>query len=133
MYCQWRHAANHILRVRAVPARNYLSDQDLRRGTHLALRPGMAFRVWNTTQESATVVAFEGHLDEEAMAAIERALSEARRMDTAAHLRLTRGTTAERAVVARLAAYDPGQLQVESPFLRAWIDEWRDTRKDEAR
>jgi hypothetical protein len=93
----------------------------------------MAFRVWSTNQDSFVVVACEGHLDDDAMTAVERALHEARRIDTGALLRLTRGTTAERNAVARLAGYDPGLLQVDSPFLRAWIAEWRNTRKDESR
>jgi hypothetical protein len=91
----------------------------------------MAFRIWTTNQSSQTVVACEGHLDDEAMASIERTLAEARRVDADTHLRLTRGTTADRAVVARLARYAPDQLQVDSPFLRLWIDEWRDTQKDD--
>ncbi len=93
----------------------------------------MAFRVWSTNQDSLVVIACEGHLDDEAMAAVERALQEARRTDAAAHLRLTRGTTAERGVIGRLAGYDPAKLLVESPFLRAWIEEWRNTRKDETK
>jgi hypothetical protein len=93
----------------------------------------MAFRVWSTNQNSLIVIACEGHLNDEAMAAVERALQEARRTDAAAHLRLTRDTTAERGVIGRLAGYKPEQLQVDSPFLRAWIEEWRNTRKDETR
>ena len=100
-------------------------------GTHLACSRCMAFRIWTTNQSSQTVVACEGHLDDEAMASIERTLAEARRVDADTHLRLTRGTTADRAVVARLARYAPDQLQVDSPFLRLWIDEWRDTQKDD--
>ena len=98
-------------------------------GTGLASGPRMAFRIWITNQSSQTLVTCEGHLDDEAMASLERTLTDARRADADTHLRLTRGTTADRAVVARLARYAPDQLQVDSPFLRSWIDEWRETQK----
>jgi hypothetical protein len=70
----------------------------------------------------------EGHLDTEAVGAIERGWAAADAAGLDVVIRVCRGATADRPVVARLAQYPGERLEVESPFLRAWLDELRAAR-----
>jgi hypothetical protein len=85
----------------------------------------MAFRVWTVIDDSRTVVVCEGHLDAEAMTAIEHACESARSRGVTATIRVSRGTTVDHSIVSRLALYPADQIQAESPFLRSWIEESR--------
>ncbi len=69
----------------------------------------------------------EGHLDAEAIAAIQRAVAAVEAACQHAVIRVCRGATADRSVVARLAGYAAERLEVESPFLRSWLEEVRGT------
>ena len=71
------------------------------------------------------LVVCEGHLDAEAVTAIQHAQQAARGAGLQAVIRVCRGATADRPVVALLAGYPVEQLEVESPFLRSWLDELR--------
>lgn len=94
-------------------------------GTDIAQRPGMSFRVVTTATGTQIFIVCEGHLDAEAIAAIERALATAEAAGQRAVIRVCRGATADRPVVARLAGYPVQCLEVESPFLRSWLEELR--------
>ncbi len=88
----------------------------------------MSFRVEITSRGTQIFIVCEGHLDAEAMAAIERGWTAARCGGARAVIRLCRGATADRAVVAHLAHYPGDRLEVESPFLRSWLEELRASR-----
>ena len=88
----------------------------------------MTFRVETTTRAPRTFIVCEGHLDTEAVAAIDRRWAAAKASGLDAVIRVRRGVTADRPVVARLAAYPVERLEVESPFLRSWLEEVRATR-----
>lgn len=88
----------------------------------------MTFRVETTTRAPRTFIVCEGHLDGEAVAAIERRWAAADAAGLDAMIKVRRGVTADRSVVARLAAYPVERLEVESPFLRSWLEEVRATR-----
>jgi hypothetical protein len=88
----------------------------------------MAFRVETTTRAPRVFIVCEGHLDVEALAAIERGWAAANVAGLDAVIRVRRGVTADRSVVARLAGYPGERLEVESPFLRSWLEEVRATR-----
>jgi len=85
----------------------------------------MAFRVETATRAPHLEIVCQGHLDAEAVAAIERgwAVAEAAGLDPV--VRVCRGTTADRLAVTRLGAYPAERLEVESPFLRSWLEEAR--------
>jgi hypothetical protein len=91
----------------------------------LAFAAGMAFRVWTVVDAARTVVVCEGHLDADALTAIEHAWQSARSRGGDASIRVSRGTTVDHAVVERLARYAVDEIDAESPFLRSWIDEFR--------
>jgi hypothetical protein len=88
----------------------------------------MAFRVETTTRAPQVFIVCEGHLDAEAAAAIERGCAAASAAGLDAVIRVRRGVTADRPVVARLAAYPVERLEVESPFLRSWLERVRASR-----
>ncbi len=94
-------------------------------GTDLAHRSGMSFRVETTSHGIRIVIVCEGHLDAAAIAAIEHALAVAEAAGQRALIKVCRGATADRPVVARLAGYPVERLEVESPFLRSWLEEVR--------
>ena len=85
----------------------------------------MTFRVETTTGAPRVFIACEGHLDAEAVAAIERGWAAAQAAGLHAVIKVCRGATADRPVVARLAGYPVERLEVESPFLRSWLEELR--------
>ncbi len=85
----------------------------------------MAFRVETATRARHLEIICQGHLDAEAVAAIERGWAVAAATGLDPVIRLCRGTTADRPAVTRLAAYPVERLEVESPFLRAWLEEVR--------
>ncbi len=88
----------------------------------------MSFRVESLTNGTRTLMRCEGYLDAEAMASIEREWAAAQARGGDAVIRVCRGATADRAVLARLAAYPADRLEVESPFLRAWLNDLRASR-----
>ncbi len=92
----------------------------------------MTFRVETTAGTPQVLIVCQGHLDAEALAAIERGWAAAQAAGLKAVIRVCRGATADRPVVARLAGYADESLEVESPFLRSWLDELRATRAREA-
>jgi len=92
----------------------------------------MTFRVDTKARGPQVLIACEGHLDAEALDAIEHGWSAAEAAGRRAVIRVCRGATADRSVVARLACYAVERLEVESPFLRSWLEELRATRAREA-
>ncbi len=92
----------------------------------------MAFKVETTKGHPHFLIACQGHLDSEAMAAVERELAAAEAAGLRAVIRVCRGASADRTVVARLAGYPVERLEVESPFLRSWLEELRATCAQEA-
>jgi hypothetical protein len=88
----------------------------------------MAFRIETTTRALRTFIVCEGHLDAEAVAAIERGWEAANVAGQDAVITVRRGATADRLAVARLAAFPAERLEVESPFLRLWLEEVRAAR-----
>ena len=88
----------------------------------------MTFRVETTTAEPEVLIVCQGHLDADAAAAIECGWAAAGAAGLHATIRVCRGATADRLVVARLAGYPVERLEVESPFLRSWLEELRATR-----
>jgi hypothetical protein len=88
----------------------------------------MMFRVETTTRAPRTLIVCEGHLDTEAVAVIERRWAAANAAGLDAVIRVRPGVTADRRAVARLAAFPVERLEVESPFLRSWLEEVRATR-----
>ncbi len=88
----------------------------------------MSFRVEIMRREPGLLIVCEGHLDVEAFAAIQDALEAAGEAGLQAVVKVCRGATADRPVVARLAGYPLERLEVESPFLRSWLEELRATR-----
>ena len=88
----------------------------------------MTFRVETTTRAPRTFIVCEGHLDAEAVAAIERRFAAANGAGLDAVISVRRGVTADRLVVARLAALPAERLEVESPFLRSWLEAVRAAR-----
>ncbi len=97
-------------------------------GTDLAHRPGMSFRVETTSCGTRVLIVCEGHLDAEAIAAIQRAVAAVEAAGQVVVIRVCRGATADRPVVACLATYAVDRLEVESPFLRSWLEEARGAR-----
>ncbi len=93
----------------------------------------MAFKVETTKGHPQVLIACQGHLDTEAMAAIERELAAVEAAGVRAVIRVCRGASADRSVVARLAGYPVERLEVESPFLRSWLEELRTTGAQEAK
>ncbi len=91
----------------------------------LAQQSGMSFRVDTTSCGPRLMVVCEGHLDAEAIAAIARAVATAETSGKNTVIRVCRGATADRPVVAQLAGYPIERLEVESPFLRSWLEELR--------
>ncbi len=94
----------------------------------LAKAPGMSFRVEITSCGTRICVVCEGHLDAEAMGAIERGWTNAQAGGARPFIRVCRGATADRTVVAHLAGYPGDRLEVESPFLRSWLEDLRASR-----
>ncbi len=92
----------------------------------------MSFRVETTTHGSRVLIVCEGHLDADAMLAIERARAAAEAAGLQVLIRLCRSATADRAVVAHLATVPGEWLEVESPFLRSWLEEVRNSRGAES-
>jgi hypothetical protein len=62
------------------------------------------------------------------MAAIEHGWTVAEAAGLQAVIRLCTGATADRPVVARLSEYPGESLEVESPFLRSWLENVRGRR-----
>jgi len=85
----------------------------------------MTFRVDTTSCGPQVLIVCEGHLDAEAIAAVERGWAAAEAAGLRAVIRVCRGATADRPVVVRLAGYPGERLEVESPFLRSWLEELR--------
>jgi hypothetical protein len=85
----------------------------------------MAFRVETTTRAPQVHIVCQGHLDAEAVTAIERAWAVAVAAGLDPVIRVCRGVTVDRPAVARLAAYPVERLELESPFLRSWLEEVR--------
>ncbi len=89
----------------------------------------MSFRVETVRRDLQVLVICEGHLDAEAITAIQHALEAARGAGLQAVIRVRRDATADRTVVARLAGYPVERLEVESPFLRSWLEALRAARE----
>ncbi len=98
--------------------------RSLTAGTTLAKHPGM-FRVDIATCPPRVYIVCQGHLDADAVAAIERGRAVAETTGLDVVIRVCRGATADRPVVARLAGYPAERLEVDSPFLRSWLEELR--------
>ncbi len=94
----------------------------------LANQTGMAFRVETTTGARQVLIACEGHLDADAVVAIEHGCAAAEAVGLRAVVRVCRGATADRSVMARLGCIPVDQLEVESPFLRSWLESLRAAR-----
>ncbi len=94
----------------------------------LANQMSMAFRVETTTAARQVLIACEGHLDADAVAAIEHGCAAAEAGGLRVVIRVCRGATADRTVMARLGCIPVEQLEVESPFLRSWLETLRATR-----
>ncbi len=85
----------------------------------------MSFRVQTMKRDLQVLVVCEGHLDAQAITAIQHALEAAQGAGLQAVVRVCRGATADRPAVACLAGYPVDRLEVESPFLRSWLAELR--------
>ncbi len=94
----------------------------------LANPMSMAFRVETTTGARQVLIACEGHLDADAVAAIEHGCAAAEAGGLRVVIRVCRGATADRLVMARLGCIPVEQLEVEPPFLRSWLETLRATR-----
>ncbi len=88
----------------------------------------MSFRVETATRGRQVLITCEGHLDADAMAAIEHGWTSAEAAGVQAVVRLCAGATADRPVVVRLSEYPGERLEVESPFLRSWLENVRGRR-----
>lgn len=88
----------------------------------------MSFRVETMTSGSEAVIWCEGHIDADAIGAIDHAWTAACSAGLRPLIKVCRSATADRAVMPRLAGYAPDILDVESPFLRSWVDELRAAR-----
>lgn len=95
----------------------------------LANQLGMAFRVETTTRAPQVLIVCQGHLDAEAVTAIERGWAMAKAAGLDPVITVCRGVTVDRSAVERLAAYPVERLEVESPFLRSWLEEVRAMRR----
>ncbi len=95
----------------------------------LANQLGMAFRVETTTRAPQVHIVCQGHLDAEAVTAIERAWAMAKAAGLDPVIKVCRGVTVDRSAVACLAAHPVERLEVESPFLRSWLEEVRAMRR----
>ena len=85
----------------------------------------MTFRIDTASRAPQVHIFCQGHLDADALAAIERGWAAAEAAGLNAVIRVCRGATADRPVVACLAGYPVERLEVESPFLRSWLEELR--------
>ena len=88
----------------------------------------MAFRIETASRAPQVHIVCQGHLDADALAAIERGWAAADAAGLSAVIRVCRGVTADRLVVACLAGYPVERLEVEPPFLRSWLEELRAVR-----
>lgn len=88
----------------------------------------MAFRIETASRAPQVHIVCQGHLDAGALAAIERGWAAVEAAGLSAVIRVCRGATADRTVVACLAGYPVERLEVEPPFLRSWLEELRAAR-----